>query len=268
MGSASFWELHDRSKVNNAQGIINQLSSFFRAKGKIIDNVFPIDFGTIVPFEYFCRLTDKQKIVKPFFMNDFLQQLPEEINQLVGRCIAHVHKRFNLELDFTSDTLSVLDFFIEEVVKDEYRGNVPPQGHPSRMNMVHLFAPTFAAYFGAVLHKQFGGRFRHTEKDEKDWRFEFDSFFVRLNPVAIAASVIAKQEIEGLSSVLYSSAKLMPKLQERLDAAPDVSEQEFYSFCTVFESCQIAHEYLSEIAKKDGQIDCSTVGYDRLLGDK
>ncbi|MBN2344642.1 MAG: hypothetical protein JXX29_13330 [Deltaproteobacteria bacterium] len=201
-------------------------------------------------------------------MNELQHQMPEEINQLVERCRAHVQKRFNIELDFTSDTLSVLDFFVEEMVKEENNGVCPPGGHPARMNMIHLFAPTFAAYFGAVLTNHFGGRFRHVEKDVSEWRFEFETFLVRFNPVAVAANVIAKTEVKGLDSILHSSAKLMPKLQERFDAAPDVLEDDFFSFCTFFESIQIANDFLTEVSQKDGKPDCSPDGYDRLIGNK
>ena len=201
-------------------------------------------------------------------MDDFLKQLPEEIYQLTERCRAHVHKRFAIELDFSSETLSVLDFFVEEMVKDENQGNSPKPGDARRMNMVQLFAPTLGAYFGACLLQQFGGRFRHTEKDFTNWRFEFDSFFLRFNPAAVAASVIARKEIDGLSPALIASAKQMPLLQERFDAAPDIPEDDYFSFCTWFESIQIANEFLAEVYQKDGREDCSPENYDLLLGDK
>ncbi|MBN2526823.1 MAG: hypothetical protein JXR76_10545 [Deltaproteobacteria bacterium] len=201
-------------------------------------------------------------------MNEFLKELPEEIYRLTERCRTHVFKRFSLDLDFSSDTLSVLDYFVTELVTEENKGTCPPAGHVSRMNMVHLFAPTLGAYFGALLANQFGGRFRHTDKDITAWRFEFDSCFIRLNPVAVAASVIAQQEVDGLSAILLSSAKLMPKLQERFDAVPEVLDEDFFSFCTWYESIQIANEFLAEVSLKDGRDDCSSENYDRLLGDK
>ena len=201
-------------------------------------------------------------------MNDFLKQLPDEIYQLAERCRAHVEKRFSLELDFCSETLSVLDFFVEDLVKDENRGAVPKAGHPARMNMVHLFAPTLAAYFGALLSRHFGGRFRHTEKDITRWRFEFETFFIRFNPVAVAASVIARQEVDGLSPRLLSTPDLTRRLQERFEAAPEIPEDDYFSFCTYFESIQIANEFLVEVSQKDGKMDCSHENYDRLLGDQ
>lgn len=201
-------------------------------------------------------------------MNDFLKHLPDEIFQLAERCRAHVQKRFSLELDFTGDTLSVLDFFVEELVKDENRGVAPLPGHSSRMNMIHLFAPTMGAYLGALLCRHFGGRFRHTEQEISKWRFEFDTFFVRFNPVAIAASVIAKQEVDGLPVLLISTPSLSQRLQERFDAAPEIPEDEFFSFCNFFESIQIANEFLIEVSRKDGKMNCSSENYDLLLGDR
>ena len=201
-------------------------------------------------------------------MNETTKQLPETIEQLTERCRAHVQKRFSLELDFSSETLSVLDFFVEELVKDENQGNSPKPGHTSRLNMIHLFAPTMGAYFGTFLAHQFGGRFRYTDQDITKWRFEFDSIFLRFNPVAVAAAVIARQEVAGLNPMLIASTKQMPRLQERFAAAPQVPEDDYFSFCTWFESIQIANEFLAEIYQKDGKEDCSTENYDRLLGDK
>jgi hypothetical protein len=192
--------------------------------------------------------------------------VPEEILTLSERCIAHIQKRFGVTPDFSSETLSLLDHFVDAVTADEGRGQAPAAGHPLRMNLVHLFAPTLGAFFGETLRRQFGGRWRFAELAPLAWRLEFDTFFVRVNPAGIAANVLAAQALDDWAGALVTAPPLMDGLRERLAAAPAVADEDFFSFGTAFESIQIAREYLLATAAPDGSVDCSENSYDLVFG--
>ncbi len=192
--------------------------------------------------------------------------IPEEILALSERCITHIHKRFGITPDFSSETLSLLDHFAFAVIADEGRGQAPTAGHPLRMNLVHLFAPTLGAFFGETLRRQFGGRWRFVELTPLAWRLEFDTFFLRLNPAGIAANVLAAQALDDWAGDLITAPPLMDGLRERLAAAPAVADEEFFSFGTAFESIQIAREYLLAIAVGNDSVDCSENSYDLVFG--
>jgi len=188
--------------------------------------------------------------------------IPDEILTLAERCVTHIHKRFGIAPDFSSDTLSLLDHFACAVATDEGRGQAPAAGHPLRMNLVHLFAPTLGAFFGETLRRQFCGRWRFVEMAPPAWRLEFETFFLRVNPAGIAADVLAAQPLDDWGGNLVTAPPLMDGLRERLAAAPAVADEDFFSFGTAFESIQIAREYL--IATAAG--DCSENSYNRVFG--
>ena len=192
--------------------------------------------------------------------------IPHEIETLADLCVAHVKNRFSFELDFGIDTLSVLDGFIDAVVKDECEGVMPPPGDRRRSHLLHLLAPTVGAYWGEVLRRQFGGRWRFITQEPANWILEFDEFFLRMNPAGTAASVVMGESVEEWKSSLVTSPELMGPLMERLAVAPPLPEDQFYTLTTIHETIQIAEEYLRERAAKDGSIGCTQEDYDRVFG--
>lgn len=199
-------------------------------------------------------------------MNSFPPNTPEEIVNLAERCITHVKHRLGFELDCTPDTLSALDHFVEMVAIEEYRGETPPPGDATRAQLVHLLGPTVGAYFGVTLAAEFGAHWRYVSKEVEKWRLDFDHFFLRINPVGVAANAISKQHVDAFEGTLATTPELTPHLQERLSAAPPIPEDEFFSFCTCYETIQIAKEYLQERAQKDKPEDCSEASYDAVFG--
>ena len=161
-----------------------------------------------------------------------------EIEGLAQRCVAHVRGRFGVDPDFTSDTLSIVD---------------------------HYVVALLGAHFGETLRKEFGGRWRFQDKAPQDWRFEFDTFFLRFNPVGAAANVLARNQLADWGSELRSAPAFSEGLAQRFAAVPAVAEDDFFSFGNYFESIQIAQEYLLAVGHKDGRPDCSPAGYDRIF---
>ena len=199
-------------------------------------------------------------------MKSQLEDAPHEIETLANLCVTHVKNRFGFELDFGIDTLSVLDVFIDAVVKDECEGVMPPTGDRRRAHLLHLLAPTVGAYWGEVLRRRFGGRWRFITQEPPNWIFEFEEFFLRLNPAGTAASVIMGERVEEWKSSLVTSPELTGPLLERLAVAPPLPEDQFYSLTAIHETIQIAEEYLKERAAKDGSFSCTQEDYDRVFG--
>lgn len=167
-----------------------------------------------------------------------------EVDTLAQRCVSHVKHRFNMELDFHIDTLSILDFFIKDVIKQEAGGQEPPPGDTKRSHLVHLLAPSIGAYFGQVICKTFPCRWRFKSKDPKDWLIEFNHVPLRFSPVGAAAESIMEETIEFWDGSLATIASQSEALTERLAKAPPVLEEVFYSLTTRLEVIQIAEEWL------------------------
>jgi hypothetical protein len=199
-------------------------------------------------------------------MNNFPDDTPEEIVHLANRALAHIQHRFNVQPDLTSDTLPLIEAFVETVAREENRGEIPEPGHLVRHNMVELFAPSVGAVFGVSLAREFAAKWRGVDKGPRGWRLEFDDFFLRVNPAAMAASAIVRQILPEWEGSLRTAPALTAVLEERLRVAPGVPEEEFFSLSTVWETVQIAADYLRERAAKHGKMDCSADAYAAVLG--
>ena len=195
-----------------------------------------------------------------------LQKAPGEIRALAERCVAHVRQRLGFELDYSVDTISVLDHFIGAVLADEGEGEPPPPGHPRRSGVAQLLAPTVGAYFGETLRRAFASRWRFTSGAPDKWALELEKVFLRFNPAGAAADALYGAPCAGWSGAIVTAPELALVLQERLAAAPPIPPDEFYTFAARHEALQIAEDYLLERATRDGALGCTPDDYDRLRG--
>jgi hypothetical protein len=177
-------------------------------------------------------------------MNGCIENAPEEIVELSGRCVTHVQHRTGVALDFQSETLSVLDFFVRELLREEGGGDVPKVGDHRRAEMLHLFAPTIGAYFGEVVRRMFPCRWRMDSENPVEWTIEFDYVPLRFSPVGAAAEALVEQDVRDMGCRLATRLDETEALIERLEAAPPVPEEEFFSLTTRLEVLQIAVDWL------------------------
>jgi hypothetical protein len=192
---------------------------------------------------------------------------PAVIEQLAERCLVHVKNRFGFELDFTPDTLGVVDHFLEEVVIEEAGGNRPPSAHRRRSHLIHLLAPTVGAYFGEVMRGYRKCRWRIPSEDPREWLLEFEQFFLRFNPAGAAAEALFQAPVEEWSGSLVAAPGQVVALHERLAAAPPLPEDQFFSLATRFEVLQIVDDWLrQQSAAEDGPLCCTEADYDAVFG--
>jgi hypothetical protein len=177
-------------------------------------------------------------------MDAFENPAPPDVESLAERCVAHVKHRLHFELDYTYETLGVLDHFVRLVVADEGGGTAPPRGHPRRAHLVHLLAPTLGAYFGEVVRRAYPCRWRTDDGDPAEWALEFDEVFLRFNPLGAAAEALMEQPVETWGGALATSPEETPPLAERLDLAPPLPENEFFALSSRYDVLQIAEDWL------------------------
>ena len=201
-------------------------------------------------------------------MNRMIPGSPERISHLAGRCITHVKNRTGITLDYQSETLSVVDFFIQQVLKDEGKGDIPPAGDHRRADMMHLLAPTIGAYFGEMVRHSFPCRWRIETDDPKEWFIEFEHVPLRFRPVGAAAEALVESDIDDWGCCLATAREETTPLRERLQAAPPVSEEEFFTLSTRFEVLQIAVDWLRariSISNNGTPKNVSKEDYDNLF---
>lgn len=192
---------------------------------------------------------------------------PEPIELLAERCVVHVRNRFGFELDFTPETLGVVDHFIDEVVIEEVGGHRPPAGDRRRSHLVHLLAPTLGAYFGEVIRGCMRCRWRFPGEDPREWLLEFEQYFLRFNPAGAAAEALFQAPVEEWAGALVAAPGQMLTLYQRLAAAPPLPEDQFFSLATRHEVLQIVDDWLrQQSAAEDGPLCCTEADYDAVFG--
>ena len=186
-----------------------------------------------------------------------LMETPLHVRDLATACVASVQATTGVTLDFTPDTLSVLDHYVREILES------PEE------ELISLVAPMCGAYFGEVVKRQIEGARWHAPKDtHADWRVELAPVFFYFPPVGMALDVIAQAE-----SALPSSIEVAPQDREAVEASValygDVREQDYFRFAVRYEVIeQAALAAIRAAAARDQTRVFETADYDRFVAEK
>jgi hypothetical protein len=160
---------------------------------------------------------------------------PEPVAELVTVCLDYVRRALKFELDFTSDTLPVLDHYIATV--HDLRAERP--------ELVPLVARATGAYFGEVVRAWIPGFWRVPSPNIHDWQLCSRVCFLHFNPLGVAYDALYPDgEHDGPRSMLRAAPEDREFLEHRLAALPPVPADQYHLFTTRFEVVEVANEAL------------------------
>src|SRR5690606_10328312 len=111
------------------------------------------------------------------------ERAPEAVEDLALAAFRMVKEKLSFELDFTPETLPVLDHYLE-LLRTE--GDGPPDE-----KVVSVAAPCAGAYFGEVVRRSLPGLRWHLAGDDYTrWRLEARDVFLCFNPIGAALEAI------------------------------------------------------------------------------
>jgi hypothetical protein len=169
--------------------------------------------------------------------------VPQPIQELTSNAVEYVARAFNVVLDFTPDTLGVLDHYASSV-RAELERNAA---------LGALVAPALGAYFGELLRQRFEGFWRIPSVNQHDWSVCSSAVFLAINPIGVAYdAVFGGEGHTGPRSNLRVAPEDREFLDRRLATLPPVPEDEFFSFTTRFEVLEVASESLSAKMEEEG----------------
>lgn len=172
--------------------------------------------------------------------------VPEAVLELAASCVRFVQAKFGIELDFTHETLPLLDHYAREA-REEVK---------NRPEATTLLVDAMGAYLGQVLALEFGGMWKVEGTDPHAWRVCLQSAFISVNPVGVAYDVLhGGQNHAGPSSELGLAPEDKALVEGRLAALPPVSEDEFFTFSARYDVFHIAFEALRNQMQNDGLDD-------------
>ncbi|HKY38702.1 MAG TPA: hypothetical protein VJN18_22320 [Polyangiaceae bacterium] len=168
---------------------------------------------------------------------------PEPIADLVRACLQFVKRSLGTELDFTPETLPLLEYYLGEV--REVLAFKPELGP--------LTAHAAGAYFGEVLRRQMQGFWRLPSPNLHDYQVCSSVAFVSINPFGVAYDALyGGPKHEGPRSNLKLAPEDHGYIAARLATVPEVPEDQFYLLTTRIEVIEITVEALRARLEEQG----------------
>ena len=161
-----------------------------------------------------------------------LEPAPPVVSDLAEACVRFVAQATEMKLDWTQDTLPILDHYLAggDDIEEEVLG---------------LIGPASGAYFGELVRRHVGeGRWHVPDEDYAGWRLELPSAGIVFNPVAVAVEVATGEDAEGWNANYKVGEADRERARAAVEVLGEVREEDYYTFGVRFEVLQQLFETL------------------------
>jgi hypothetical protein len=171
------------------------------------------------------------------------ESAPELVLDLSRACVEYVKRSLGTELDFTPETLPLLDHYLGEVREElAHRPELAP-----------LSANAAGAYFGEVLRRQMQGFWRVATPSLHDYAVCSRIAFVSINPFGVAYDALyAGTDHDGPRSLVRVAPEDQTYIQARLATVPELPEDQYFLLSTRLEVIEIVVEALRARLEEQG----------------
>lgn len=163
-----------------------------------------------------------------------LPKPPNEVAELAAACVGYVRHGTGMELDFTVETLPVLDHYIRQTRGDAI----------AKPEVVEMIGSSVGAYLGEVTRRKFGGSWFAPPGEYRRWRVELERVFLSMNPIGVAIEAITLQAADGWGAHFRLRPEDERKAEALLANLPPVDEDEYYAPSSRLEALEIVVEGL------------------------
>lgn len=171
---------------------------------------------------------------------------PEVVEDLALGAFRLVKEKLGFELDFTPETLPVLDHYLEQL-HDEGEGGPDEK-------VVALVGPCAGAYFGEVARRSLPGLRWHCPTDDyQKWRLEGVDSFLCFNPVGVALEALYRAPLGDWNAHYTLLASEQEIVDASLEATGPVREDDFYRLAVRHEVLEQTLGVLRELARHKGE---------------
>ena len=161
---------------------------------------------------------------------------PVVIRDLAEGCVAFVQRSLGVALDYTAETLPLLDHYLAQARED---ANARPETVP-------LLVQSAGAYFGEVVRRRHPSFWCVDGDDASAYRIAFEQVYLSLRPAELMREALlggeASMDASGATPGLELEEGDRRAVSQRLAELPDVSEAEYYAPSTRLEVIDIAVE--------------------------
>lgn len=180
-------------------------------------------------------------------------EVPEHVKAFCLACVQYVQRATGVTLDFTPDTLPLLDHYLQGV-------------REAKADVKGLVATTAGAYFGEVVRRIYPSRWHSPEGEPDSWRVEFARCFLHFNPVGFAREAIEGGDVGDGQGFGVNTADI-PALEAGLAAYGEVTEGDYYLLTTRFEVLAPVVDRLlaNALARNEATLDYGRALYHQAL---
>jgi hypothetical protein len=176
---------------------------------------------------------------------------PAQVQELAAACVRFVATKYKVPLDFSPDTLSLVDQYARDTRKVSAAEDLE-QAEERLARAMPIVEGAIGAYLGEVIRRAHGGIW-DADGDPSTWRVLMTRVYLAFNPMAMAREALTLEHEEG--SHLETDPAQRDALEARLAALGQVDDEEYFSPSTRFDVIEIAVEALAAQARIDGVAD-------------
>ncbi len=155
---------------------------------------------------------------------DLPENAPPLVEEFAKACVRFVAARYGTMLDFTPETLSLVDQWVRDA-RAELR---------IRPEAVEVVQSAAGAYLGEVIRRQFGARWV-ADGEVSGWRLCLSTVYCAFNPIGVAREALLLENAEGWHAHLDLDPGEKEAVEARLEALPHATEEEYYMPTTRFD---------------------------------
>jgi hypothetical protein len=168
-----------------------------------------------------------------------LDETSAEVTDLAASCVRFVNEALGLTLDYTPDTLPILDHHLRE------------GGRLAKAEIQQLLAPAAGAYFGEVVRRAMPGvRWHSPDGDYPGHRLEFEAFFLCFNPMGVVMEVLTMAEAVGWGAHFQVLDEARELLARALQANEGVPPEDYYTLSVRFETLEQIADLLGALESR------------------
>lgn len=184
---------------------------------------------------------------------------PPEVSDLATAAVRFVQRSVGVELDFTVETLPILDHYLAEA-----RGTLQGKDRETLLVVAHAAG----AYLGEVIRRRFPSFWVLTPADPTEHRVQFMRLFLTVKPVTWVLEALEWTEADGAAGELglVLDAEDRAFVTPRLAELPEVDDEEFVRPSTRVEVLDIVVDAITARQSADGDPPLSLEPEDYLDG--
>lgn len=176
------------------------------------------------------------------------------IDELAASCIEYVQRAVGVELDFTSDTLPILDHYLQDAGRSAQK----------RPETLELVAQTAGAYFGEVLKRRYDCWW-NTDGEPSSWVIRFRTVYLEICPHALIVAALGLPVPEDAPQVGFQiDPDDIEFIGAHLAALPPVTEEDFVRLTTRYDVLETVVDQLKAraVARNLGDVQFEDPDYD------